>query len=245
MTDKKIYFASDFHLGFDAHLTSSEREKLIVQWLDSIKDNAEHIYLVGDLFDFWYEYAEVITKGHFRLFAKLSELLRDGIPISILTGNHDVWMGKYITEEIGARLYYDPIVREHFGKKLFIAHGDGLGPGDYGYKFIKKVFRNKLCQFLFSRLHPNFAITMMKFFSDTSRDEVESEIIINKERQIIFSEDHAKNNNIDFYIMGHRHIPMDHLLTNKKSRYINLGDWIHNFTYAVLDRDGIQILEFK
>jgi len=245
MTDKKIYFASDFHLGFDARLTSTEREKLIVAWLDNIQEDAEHIYLVGDLFDFWFEYAEVITKGHFRLFSKLTELIKNRIPITILTGNHDVWMGKYITDQIGANLHYDPIQRNHFGKELFIAHGDGLGPGDYGYKFIKKLFRNKLCQFLFARLHPNFAIKMMKFFSDTSRDESEINIDVEKERQIIFAEDHAQKNNIHFYIMGHRHAPMDHLMKNGASRYINLGDWIHNFSYAVLDNTGIRLEYYK
>ncbi len=245
MKDKKIYFASDFHLGFDARLTSTEREKLVVAWLDAIQKDAGHIYLVGDLFDFWYEYAEVITKGHFRFFAKLTELLKKGIPITILTGNHDVWMGRYISEDIGASLHHDPISRTHHGKKLFIAHGDGLGPGDYGYKFIKMIFRNSLCQFFFSRLHPNFAIKLMKFFSDTSRDESEVTIDPSKERQIIFAEEHAKNKQMDFYVMGHRHVPMDYKLTNAKARYINLGDWINNFTFAVLDRDGMRIENFQ
>lgn len=245
MTDKKIYFASDFHLGFDAYLTSTEREKLIVSWLESIEESAAHIYLVGDLFDYWYEYAQVVTKGHFRLFAKLNTFIRKGIAVTILTGNHDMWMGKYITDEIGATLHYDPVVQEHFGKKLFIAHGDGLGPGDYGYKFIKKVFRNKICQFLFSRLHPNFAISLMKFFSNTSRGEAIKEVIPEKERQILFSEAHSQANSIDFYIMGHRHLPMDHTLANKHSRYVNLGDWINHFSYAVLDDSGISIQYFK
>ncbi len=245
MANKKIYFASDFHLGFDGRLTSTEREKMIVSWLDKIQDEAEHIYLVGDLFDFWYEYAEVITKGHFRLFAKLSEILRKGIPITILTGNHDVWMGKYITDEIGAELSYDPILRKHYGKTLFIAHGDGLGPGDYGYKFIKKVFRNPFCQFLFSRLHPNLAIRLMKFFSDTSRDEAELDIDVEKERQIIFSEEHSQKHEIDFYVMGHRHVPMDHGLKNGHSRYVNLGDWVRNFTFGVLDEDGMRVERFE
>src|SRR5690606_23027915 len=153
-----IYFASDFHLGIDTRLSSSERERQVVRWLDFVKNDAQEIYLVGDLFDFWFEYKTVIPKGYSRLLGKLSELRDGGLPIYFFTGNHDMWMFRYFENEMGIPIYRQPIERELLGKKFIIGHGYGVGPGDYGYIFIKKVFANPVCQWLFERLHPNFGI---------------------------------------------------------------------------------------
>ena len=156
---KKIYFASDFHLGVPNDATSKEREKRIVQWLDQIKHDAEEIFLVGDVFDFWFEYKKAIPKGFVRFQGKIAELTDAGIPVHWFTGNHDMWIFDYIPSELGVQLHRAPVHREWSGKKFYIGHGDGLGPGDKGYKMIKKIFANKVCQWMFARFHPNFGIS--------------------------------------------------------------------------------------
>jgi len=166
----KIYFASDFHLGVDAKYTSKEREKQIVRWLEEIKHDALEIYLVGDVFDYWFEYGTVVPKGYTRLFGKLIELRDLNIPIYFFIGNHDMWMFNYFEEELDIPIYRQPITKKLLGKTFFIGHGDGLGPGDHGYKFLKKFFASPLCQWLFARLHPNFALGLMRFWSGKSRD---------------------------------------------------------------------------
>jgi len=166
---KNIYFASDFHLGAPNHESSLIREKSIVSWLDHIKDDAAEIYLVGDLFDFWFEYKRAIPKGFVRLQGKIAELTDKGIPVHIFTGNHDMWIFDYLPKELGVSLFRKPIEREFFGKRYLIGHGDGLGPGDRGYKFLKKIFANKFCQWCFARLHPNFGIWLADKSSKTSR----------------------------------------------------------------------------
>ncbi|NNF35008.1 MAG: UDP-2,3-diacylglucosamine diphosphatase, partial [Saprospiraceae bacterium] len=169
MARTKTYFASDFHLGLDVSISSLEREKKIVRWMDGIKNDAKAIYLVGDVFDYWFEYGTVIPKGYTRLLGKLAELRDIGIPIYFFIGNHDMWMFRYLDEEMGIPIYRQPIQREIDGKKFFIGHGDGLGPGDHGYKFIKSIFSNRFCQWLFARIHPNLGIRIMKYVSGRSR----------------------------------------------------------------------------
>lgn len=238
-TGKKIYFASDFHLGVAAKLTSPERERLILRWLDSIKKDAAEIYLVGDVFDFWFEYKTVVPKGYVRLFGKLAELRDSGIDIFFFTGNHDMWMFRYFEEEFGIPIYREPIVRTFNGVNFYIGHGDGLGPGDYGYKFLKKVFANPLCQWLFERFHPNFGIALANFWSGKSRSINPSTATFlgpEKEWLLIYSNEQLDQQpNIDYFIFGHRHLPIDYILKNGKSRYINLGEWMHFQSYAVFD----------
>ncbi len=175
MNKNKTYFASDFHLGSDAKFTSKEREKQLLQWLNDIQKDAEALYLVGDVFDFWFEYKTVIPKGYVRLLGKLAELRDGGLPIYFFTGNHDMWMFRYFEEELNIPTYRKPIIREIHGKTFFIGHGDGLGPGDHGYKMIKKIFANPLCQWLFARLHPNFGIALANFWSGKSREVTKHE----------------------------------------------------------------------
>ncbi len=246
--NKKWYFASDFHLGVDAKKTSKEREQQIVRWLESIRHDAAAIYLVGDVFDFWFEYRTVVPKGYSRLFGKLAELRDQEIPIYFFIGNHDMWMFKYFEEEFGIPIYRKPIRETLAGKTFLIGHGDGLGPGDHGYKLIKKVFANKICQWLFARLHPNFGISLAEFWSGTSRDSQgdESQFLgPEKEWLVAYSNRKIETEAIDFFIFGHRHLPIDYTLNNASSRYINLGEWLNYNSYAVFDGNDIQIKFFE
>lgn len=247
---KKTYFASDFHLGVDGKHTSQERERKIVRWLDQIQSDAAAIYLVGDIFDFWFEYKTVVPRGFMRLFGKLA-LLRDaGIPIYFFTGNHDMWMFDYFQQELDIPIYRQPIIREIAGKTFFIGHGDGLGPGDHNYKRIKKIFANKTCQWLFHRIHPNFGIGLASFLSHRSRatDPVE-ETFLGEEQEWLVAYCHRKiqtlDQHIDYFVFGHRHLPIDYLLRNHSSRYINIGDWLQNYSYGVFDGKDMTVQFFE
>jgi UDP-2,3-diacylglucosamine hydrolase len=243
-----IYFASDFHLGVPSYEKSRERELKIVRWLDQIKADAREVFLVGDLFDFWFEYKRAIPKGFVRLQGKIAELTDAGIPVTIFTGNHDMWMFDYLPQELGVELYREPIRRAYGGKQFLIGHGDGLGPGDHGYKFIKKVFANRFSQWLFARLHPNFGIGLANFWSGKSRAANHSidEKFLGEENEwlAIYCKEYLKKEHIDFFIFGHRHLPLD-LKVGKDSRYINLGEWINYSTYAVFDGEKLELKEFK
>lgn len=234
----KIYFASDFHLGAPNEKESLEREKRIVRWLDEIKKDATEIFLVGDIFDFWFEYKRAIPKGFVRLQGKIAELTDSGIPVHVFTGNHDMWIFDYIPKELGVTLFREPIVREWNGKKFYIGHGDGLGPGDQGYKFLKKVFASPVCQWLFERLHPNFGIWLAEKSSKKSRaatgDSDEKYLGIENEWLAIYSKEYLQKEHIDYFIFGHRHLPLELGIT-PNSTYFNLGEWIHYNTYLVFD----------
>jgi len=246
---KKIYFASDFHLGVPDRQTSLEREKRIVRWLDNIRKDAEAVYLVGDIFDFWFEYKTVIPKGYVRLLGKLAELRDADIPIYFFTGNHDMWMFRYFEDELDIPIYREPIQCTLKGKRFFIGHGDGLGPGDRGYKFIKKVFSNRLCQWLFARLHPNFGIGLAQFWSGKSRQGNEKipDQFTTKEREWLYQYANRKlqTEHYDYFIFGHRHLPLDLILDNGTSRYINLGEWMTYNSYAVFDGEQLELKYFE
>lgn len=249
MTDRnRIYFASDFHLGVPDAASSLEREKRIVRWLDMVKEDAKEIWLLGDLFDFWFEYKTVVPRGFVRFLGKLAELSDSGIEIHIFTGNHDMWIFDYVPKEIGATLYRKPIQREYLGKKFYIGHGDGLGPGDHGYKFIKKVFANKVCQWLFRWIHPDLGIGIANFFSGKSRianDEYDKIYLgDDKEWLAIYAKEILENEHFDYFIFGHRHLPID-IEVGKDSRYINLGEWIKYNTYAVFDGKDLVMKSFE
>ena len=243
---KKIYFASDFHLGSPDDESSRKREKLIVKWLDEIKADAEELYLMGDVFDFWFEYKTVVPKGYVRLLGKLAELSDAGIKLHYFTGNHDMWVFDYLPKELNATLYRKPVQREINGKKFFLGHGDGLGPGDNGYKFIKKVFANKFSQWLFARLHPNLGIGMANFWSKKSRiaTQLEEEKYLgdDKEFLVMFCKETLAKEHFDYLIFGHRHLPLD--LKINSSRYINLGDWFRYNSYAVFDGAELELKYF-
>lgn len=245
---QKIYFASDFHLGAPNYEKSLEREKLIVRWLDEIKHDAKEIFLVGDLFDFWFEYKHAIPKGFVRLQGKIAELTDSGIPITIFTGNHDMWIFDYIPKELGVKLYRGNITREFNGKKFLIGHGDGLGPGDHGYKFIKKVFANKLCQWAFERLHPNFGLGIGNYWSRKSRkvNADNDEVFLGEENEwlAIYCREYLQKEHIDYFVFGHRHLPLE-IKLNENSTYFNLGEWINYNSYAVFDGEKLELKNYK
>ncbi len=248
MQGKKIYFASDFHLGIDARLSSRAREAQLVRWLEQIREDAAEIFLVGDLFDFWFEYKHAVPRGYVRFLGKLAELRDAGIPIHVFIGNHDMWMFDYFETELGIPVFTEPIVRDFGGRLFFIGHGDGLGPGDYGYKFLKRIFRNPFCQWAFARLHPNFGIGLALFFSGRSRTvNPSSTIFLGPEKEWLVAYANRKLDHIpaDFFIFGHRHLPIDFTLKNGTSRYINLGEWMHFNSYAVFDGTELRLEFFE
>lgn len=243
-SSKKIYFASDFHLGAPDYDSSLIREKKIVAWLNHIEPTAKEIYLVGDIFDFWFEYKKAVPRGFVRLLGKLAELSDKGIPIHIFTGNHDMWIFDYLPKEIGAKLYREPIEKEFFGKSYLIGHGDGLGPGDKGYKILKKVFSNKFCQWCFARLHPNFGIWLADKSSKSSRAKTgnDDEIFLGADEEwlIQFCKEELKKKHTDYFIFGHRHLPIQHKL-EQNSHYINLGEWINYNTYLEVSDTSVEL----
>lgn len=245
---KKIYFASDFHLGAPTPKSSLERELKIVRWLDSIRNSAHSIYLLGDIFDFWFEYKHSIPKGFARLQGKLAELSDTGVPIFFFTGNHDMWMFDYFPKELGIPVYREPQVLKVGQQKLLIGHGDGLGPGDYSYKMLKKIFKSKLCQWLFARLHPNFGIGIAKFWSQRSRinndNESDAEFRGEKEFLWAYCKQVEASGHYDFYVFGHRHLPLE-LKVGGGSQYINLGEWVNYCTYGEYDGTTFKLLTFE
>lgn len=237
LSGKKVYFASDFHLGFPNVDESLLREKELVKWLDSIKSDAQALFLVGDLFDFWFEYRQTIPKGFVRFLGKLAELSDSGIEIHIFVGNHDLWMWDYFEKEISAIIYREPcqidLIFEKHTQSIYVGHGDGLGPGDYGYKLLKKVFTNPIAQWAFRCLHPDFGIKLAHLWSNTRKSNsiVEGEVPFDEKTDYILSfvrqriNEHSKDNIvISSYIFGHRHHPIVFKL-NSSSQYYNLGDW--------------------
>jgi UDP-2,3-diacylglucosamine hydrolase len=251
MSDKKIYFASDFHLGVPTWEKSLEREQRIVKWLDSIKADAAEVFLVGDLFDFWFEYKYTAPKGFIRFLGKIAELTDAGIPVHVFTGNHDMWMYEYLPKEIGIQLHRDPVRRTFNGKKFLIGHGDGLGPGDHKYKLIKKFFASKVCQWLFARLHPNLAFGIAHYFSKSSRASTgkKDEVFKGKENEWLYTycTECLKKEHIDYFVFGHRHLPLQLPLSSDQgeSLYINLGEWLNYNTYAVFDGTKLELKEYK
>jgi UDP-2,3-diacylglucosamine hydrolase len=232
---KKIYFLSDFHLGAPDEAGSLQREKIIVKFLDEHKDDAFAFFIVGDIFDFWYEYKRVVPKGYVRLLGKLAELGDAGIQLHVFAGNHDMWIKDYFKKELNAVTYMEPVEFDFNGKKFLVGHGDGLGPGDHGYKALKKVFRNPVCQWLFGILPTRVGIGVADYFSRKSRAATGSseETFLGEENEwlITYCKEVLKEKNFDFFVFGHRHLPIDFRLSNG-SRYVNLGDWIRYFTYA-------------
>ncbi|MGD2035862.1 MAG: UDP-2,3-diacylglucosamine diphosphatase [Bacteroidales bacterium] len=248
MNKNKKYFISDLHLGLHPVDKSLEREKLVCVWLEEIKHQAKELYLVGDIFDFWHEYKHVVPRGFTRFLGKIAELADGGTRVHFFSGNHDVWMYGYFESEIGAEIHHKPLVREFNGKKYFLAHGDGLGKGELGYKLLVRVFRNNVLQWLFARLHPNFALWLGKTWSIHSRYAkgiVAEEFAGEKGELLIqFAKKTLKKEHYDVFVFGHRHIPYD-IELGDSSRIINLGDWIYSFTYGVIDEKGFELKQFR
>ncbi|MEO6190079.1 MAG: UDP-2,3-diacylglucosamine diphosphatase [Saprospiraceae bacterium] len=242
------YFASDFHLGIEASKSSKERELLICNWLDEIAPLANRIYLLGDMFDFWFEYRHAVPKGFVRLLGKLGEMTDSGIQIQVFTGNHDLWMWNYFKDELGIQVHHHSIIEVINGKKFFLAHGDGLGPDDYSYKRMKKLFTHPFSKALYRFLHPDIGIPLANYFSGRSRNTqqtVKKYLGHDKEWLIQYVERKSKEIDIDYFVFGHRHLPIDYTLSNQNSRYINLGDWLVHQSYAIFDGEEMKLCFYK
>jgi UDP-2,3-diacylglucosamine hydrolase len=242
-----IYFLSDFHLGAPDYASSLQREKKIVQFLNEITPHAKEIFLLGDVFDFWFEYKHVVPRGFTRLLGKLGALTDSGVPIHCFVGNHDMWMKDYFEKELNIKVYFEPQVFERFGKKLFIGHGDGLGPEDKGYKRMKKVFRNPISKKLFGALHPSLGIGIANYFSKKSRLATGNtdEVFLGEDKEwlVQYCKRKLEANHYDYFLFGHRHLTMD-IPLNENSRYINTGDWLRYNSYAILLENGDLNLEY-
>ncbi|WJJ96974.1 UDP-2,3-diacylglucosamine diphosphatase [Algibacter luteus] len=244
---KKIYFASDNHLGAPTTEASFPREKKFVAWLDEIKQDAAAIFLLGDLFDFWFEYKTVVPKGFTRTLGKLAEISDSGIPIHYFVGNHDLWMNGYFEEELNIPVYHKPEEFKFNDKTFFIGHGDGLGPGDKGYKRMKKVFTNPFFKWVFKWAHPDIGMRIAQYFS------VKNKLISGDDDAKFLGEDQEwlaqyckrklEDKHRDYFVFGHRHLPLK-IKLNEKSTYVNLGDWVQYYTYGVFDGEQMELKEY-
>ncbi|WP_425639990.1 UDP-2,3-diacylglucosamine diphosphatase [Algoriphagus yeomjeoni] len=248
LNGKKLYFASDFHLGAPNDAESKVREKRIIRWLDTIADDAAAIFLVGDIFDFWFEYGQVIPKGFIPFISKIHQLRERRIPIIFFTGNHDLWMKDYFTQEMGIPVYTHPIELKVEGKSILVGHGDGLGPGDKAYKVIKKVFTNPVAQWLFRWLHPDLGVKLAKSWSGHSRisntEKDENHFLGEDEWLWTYCKDLEAKKHHDFYIFGHRHLPLE-LKVGTNSTYFNLGEWVTQNTYLSFASKEVKLSSFE
>ncbi len=246
----KIYFASDFHLGIPSYENSLEREKMLVKWLDNVSCDATAVFLMGDIFDFWFEYKTVVPKGYVRLLGKLAEITDKGIPVHLFRGNHDIWAFGYLEKELGIQLHRESQVITVGNKTLYLAHGDGLGPGDHTYKLLKQIFECRFCQWLFRWIHPDIGSLIAQVSSNKSRyaNEAKEEKFglppIETEQLYKYCLKKAEQHPVvDYFIFGHRHRPVVYQI-NDKARMVILGDWLHHYTYAVFDGESIEVKTF-
>jgi len=241
---KKIYFVSDLHLGAPALKDNRERELLFVDWLHSIRKDASMIFIMGDFFDFWFEYRKVVPRGFVRSLGLLAEISDSGIPVHFFTGNHDIWAFDYLTEEAGMIVHRDTVSMELLGKKFFLSHGDDLGKKDFGYQLIKNFFHNRIAQWAFAKIHPDLSFRMAHYWSKKSRlsykngDQGLKELA--REEQYLFAKSVAAVEHFDFFVFGHRHIILD-TPVDENSRLIILGDWIRKFSYGIFDGNNFSI----
>lgn len=271
MERNKIYFLSDAHLGSAWHKRNYKKEEILAlpsvkisdrvqdysrehdierklcRWFDYVKTDAKAIYLLGDIFDYWFEYKYVVPRGYTRFLGKISELTDMGIEIHFFIGNHDIWITDYFQEECGMILHTDPLVKDYNGMKFFLAHGDGLGDNSLSFKILRNIFHNKLCRKLYAGIHPRWTMSLARSWSNHSRlsggtPPYKGE---NKEHLVLFAKEHLKvAPNINYFVFGHRHIMLD-LMLNTSSRIIILGDWIQYFSYGVFDGETFSLEIFE
>lgn len=250
---KTVYFLSDAHLGSLAVPHRRMQERRLVRFLDSIKDKASAVYLLGDMFDFWYEYKYVVPKGFTRFLGKLSELTDMGVEVHFFTGNHDIWAYNYLEQECGVTMHYQPLTTEIYGKVFHLAHGDGLGDNSGSFKLLRWIFHNHVCQVLFSAVHPRWGMQFGLEWAKHSRlkrvDGKEPPFMgEEKENLVLWTKEYEKHHpNIDYYIYGHRHIELDLNLPRVEGhtpRMLILGDWISQFSYAVFDGEHLFLEEY-
>ena len=238
-TPSHVYFISDVHLGVDYEWSSEEREKQLILWLEEVSSNAKKIYIVGDLFDYWFEYRSAVPKGYFNLLSTLRKLSDRNIEINYLTGNHDMWHKDYVADSTGVRVTHGYVIDQIDGLKFYITHGDGLGSGDRSYKVIRSILKNRACHKLFSLLHPSIGLPLMKYMSRKSRESHESKLNPTLRQKEYCRSIGKKRNDIDYFIMGHAHSP--EVTDIEYSQYVNLGDWTNHFTFAIWDGQSIEL----
>ncbi len=244
----KIYFASDLHLGIPNHAASLAREKTFVRWLSAIQSDCKTLFLVGDIFDFWFDYKTAIPKGFVRVLGKLAEMADQGIVIHYFKGNHDMWLNGYFEQELGFIIHDDNYIFEENGVKICVGHGDGKGPEDFKYKQLKKIFRSPICQWFFRWLHPDIGMGIAQFWSRKSRygNGEREERFLGEDKEWLIQYIKRKHPSIhaNYYIFGHRHLAIEHTI-NEEAKYINLGDWIKFQSYACFDGKDIKLHYFK
>ncbi len=246
-SNKKIYFVSDVHLGAPALSDNPEREKLFAGWLNHIRSDADAIFLMGDIFDFWFEYRTVVPRGHTRVLGKIAEITDCGIPVHFFTGNHDIWVFDYLPAETGIILHREAFKTELIGKKFYLAHGDGLDSEDKGYLMLKKIFTSSFWQWFFARFHPNFAVTVAYRWSKSSRLSKKSDgqaFDAENEGMYKFALSMLGQEHFDYFVFGHRHRIADVEMPGN-SRFILLGDWIKTFSYGVFDGEKFELKKYK
>ncbi|MDU1903667.1 MAG: UDP-2,3-diacylglucosamine diphosphatase [Dysgonomonas sp.] len=267
---KKVYFLSDVHLGSPSHDKEKEDmsdsltlptnkkkvsnynpnhdiERKLCRWFDIVKSDAKTIFLLGDIFDFWFEYKYVVPRGFTRVLGKIGELTDSGVEIHFFIGNHDLWLSDYLQKETGMIIHKEPLVQDIYGKKFFMAHGDGLGDNSRSFKIIRSIFHNKWCQKAFATLHPRWALSIAHRWSQHSRQtgEIVGYLGEDKEHLVLFAKQQLKETpNINFFIFGHRHIMLD-LMLSQSARIIILGDWITFFSYGVFDGENFVLETFE
>lgn len=244
--NKKVYFTSDHHFGAPNYESSLPRERQWLQWLNEIESTAGALFIVGDLFDFWFEYKTVVPKGFVRILGKLATMRDNGIPIYFFVGNHDLWMSDYFEKELNIPVFHKGVDLKINNTTLFVAHGDGLGPGDKGYKRMKKVFTNPLCKWAFRWLHPDLGVRLAQYLSVKNKlisgEEDANFLGEDKEWLILYTKRKESQQHRDYFIFGHRHLPM--ILPIDQTFYANIGDWIKYFSYLELTADGKLSLEY-
>jgi UDP-2,3-diacylglucosamine hydrolase len=245
---RKTYFASDIHLGSEIFESPKETEKRFVRWLDSIREEVDALYLLGDIFDFWFEYKKVVPRGFTRFLGKIAELSDRGVEIHFFTGNHDIWVFDYLPQETGVIVHKEPLITEMNGKTFYLAHGDGLGDDSRSFRIIRSIFHNRICQILFACFPPRLGIGFAHWWAKHNRKrdiahpapyfgEDKEHLVLFAKKQIL------KYPDIDYFIFGHRHILLD-LMLNRKTRMMIIGDWMQYFSYAVFDGEELTLCQY-
>ncbi len=243
---KKIYFASDMHFGAPDKVKSRQREQIFIRWLDEIAGDAEELFLLGDVFDFWFEYKKAVPMGFTRVLGKLAGLSDAGVRLHYFAGNHDLWLRGYLEEELNAKVYHKPTVFTLQEKKFLIGHGDGLGPGDRSYKMMKKVFVHPVARWLFRWIHPDWGIRLAQYLSLKNKYISGEELDFqgeDNEALILYCKERLAREHFDYFVFGHRHLMLE-IPLNKESVYINTGDWIRHFSYAELYEGKMALKQF-
>jgi UDP-2,3-diacylglucosamine hydrolase len=242
-----IFFASDLHLGMHPLEESRERERWFVDWLEEIRSQARELWLLGDIFDYWFEYRKVVPRGFTRFLGKLAQLSDEGVEIHVFTGNHDVWFFDYLPAETGVTIHQENTFRTWNGQRFLLGHGDGLLGSDFGYRFLQSIFRNRILQWLYARIHPNGSMAFAQWWSKKSRLKKGAYVPFlgtEKEHQVIFARKMLKQDpGINHFVFGHRHVPFQ-IRLSETSQVLCLGDWIENFTYAVFDGEKLELRKY-